>query len=248
VSKLFSLATIMSICLRSISLSHSRASVTVCDCYGGVDPANSLPLIDCFLRACFLLHGLALGPGSSCAGAAGAVGCCLSAAMSTCRSTTACTILAGLADSGSRFAMLSILLFRTCTVFDTLHISLNVSSLGGNAGMLFFGCFYSRTFFSYAATASYILVSTFLSTISSLTPSVACKVDSVKSTACWGPCCCPLSDLSWFRAVVSLATCASAASRRVVSCATSDGMGAEVADCGGGTVFISFAILARRLS
>lgn len=128
VSIVFSLATIMSICLRSISLSHSRASVSVCDCYGGVGPANSLPFIDCFLRASFLLLCFALGPGSSCAGAAGAVGCCLSAAMSTCRSTTACTILTWLADVGSKFAMVSILLLRTCTVFETLHISLNNSS------------------------------------------------------------------------------------------------------------------------
>jgi hypothetical protein len=168
--------------------------------------------------------------------------------MSTCRSTTACTILAWLADSGSKFAMLSILLFRTCTVFETLHISLNVSSLGGNAGVLGFGGFYSMTFFSYAATASYILVSTFLSTISSLTPSLACKLDSVMITAFWGPCCSPLSDLSWSRAAVSLATYASAAARRVASCATSDGMWAEVADCGEGKVLINFAILARLLS
>ena len=73
VSIVFSLATIMSICLRSISLSHSRASVSVCDCYGGVGPASSLPLTDCFLRASFLLLSFALEPGSSCAGAAGAI-------------------------------------------------------------------------------------------------------------------------------------------------------------------------------
>jgi hypothetical protein len=137
--------------------------------------------------------------------------------MSAWISSTAYTSFVGFSIIGSKFAMLSILDSIAATFFCTFLISFASSILDMWVFLLRF-CVNSSTLCSYCAIASFTLASIFFKTISSRTPNFAYRLESVRTTAFSFPMpVCPFCGQILFNVAVRFTTCASAASRRVVS-------------------------------
>ena len=173
--------------------------------------------------------------------------CCLRAEVSTCRSITACTILVGLQDIFSMFAMSVILVSSAATAICTLFTAVISSTLGMCVKPFCMCCVWACTFFSYRAIAVLIFSSTFFSTISSLIPSLAYKLDSVRAFGL-GACYWPFMRLSLLSSLVRNSTCVSAASRRAVSFSIAVGSGVVVAFLFYGCWFCIFIVSAMVFS
>jgi hypothetical protein len=142
----------------------------------------------------------------------------LISAMSAWSSSTAYTSFVGFRTIGSKFAMLSILDSIAATLLCTFLISFISSILDMCVGFFLRCCVYSSTRYSYCAIASFTFASTFFNTVSSRTPNFAYRLESVRTTALSFPMpVCPFCGQILFSAAVRFTTCASAASRRVVS-------------------------------
>ena len=119
---------------------------------------------------------------------------------------------------GSIFAMSATFSSKVATAFYTMFVARMSSTRGIREKVLDYGWVWACTFCSYCVTAAKIFASTFFNIISSLIPSLACRLDSVRAGANILPAffrfCCELSRPS---CVVRATTWVSAASNRDVS-------------------------------
>jgi hypothetical protein len=138
---------------------------------------------------------------------------------------------------------------KAATAFYTMFVAIMSSTRGIREKVLDYGWVWACTFCSYCVTAAKIFASIFFNIVSSLIPSLACRLDSVRAGATILPAffrfCCEFSRSS---CAVRATTWVSAASNRDVSWVITVGSGVLTAGSGVCYLFTSNCVWEMAMS